>query len=70
MKDWDLRTPQIRRALHDTGTVTAAAGVLRMTPSAVSQQLAALSQQVGTPLIEARGWRHRRAEHSGNGDRR
>ncbi|WP_329173465.1 LysR family transcriptional regulator [Streptomyces sp. NBC_01477] len=55
MKDWDLRKLQILRALHDTGTVTAAAGVLRMTPSAVSQQLAALSKQVGTPVIEARG---------------
>lgn len=55
MKDWDLRKLQILRALHDTGTVTAAAGALRMTPSAVSQQLAALSKQVGTPVIEARG---------------
>ncbi|CAG6396230.1 LysR substrate-binding domain-containing protein [Streptomyces cocklensis] len=55
MKDWDLRKLQILRALHDTGTVTAAAAALRMTPSAVSQQLAALSKQVGTPVIEARG---------------
>ncbi|WP_433893604.1 LysR substrate-binding domain-containing protein [Streptomyces sp. CA-111067] len=55
MKDWDLRKLQILRALHDTGTVTAAANALRMTPSAVSQQLAALSKQVGTPVIEARG---------------
>ncbi|MEW2521775.1 LysR substrate-binding domain-containing protein [Actinacidiphila alni] len=55
MKDWDLRKLQILRALRDTGTVTAAATALRMTPSAVSQQLAALSKQIGTPVIEARG---------------
>jgi DNA-binding transcriptional LysR family regulator len=55
MKEWDLRKLQILRALHDTGTVTAAAAALRMTPSAVSQQLAALSKQIGTPVIEARG---------------
>ncbi|MCL2734941.1 MAG: LysR substrate-binding domain-containing protein [Actinomycetia bacterium] len=55
MKEWDLRKLQILRALHDTGTVTAAAAALRMTPSAVSQQLAALSKQIGTPVVEARG---------------
>lgn len=55
MKDWDLRKLQILRALRDTGTVTAAAAALRMTPSAVSQQLAALSKQIGTPVMEARG---------------
>ncbi|WP_225846064.1 LysR family transcriptional regulator [Streptomyces sp. HPF1205] len=55
MKEWDLRKLQILRALYDTGTVTAAAAALRMTPSAVSQQLAALSKQVGTPVTEARG---------------
>ncbi|MBM9507069.1 LysR family transcriptional regulator [Actinacidiphila acididurans] len=55
MKDWDLRKLQILRALYDTGTVTAAAAALRMTPSAVSQQLSALSKQIGAPVIEARG---------------
>lgn len=55
MKDWDFRKLQILRALHDAGTVTAAATALRMTPSAVSQQLAALSKQIGAPVIEARG---------------
>lgn len=55
MKDWDLRKLHILRALRDTGTVTAAAATLRMTPSAVSQQLAALSKQIGTPVMEARG---------------
>ena len=55
MKEWDLRKLQILRALNDAGTVTAAATALRMTPSAVSQQLAALSKQIGAPVIEARG---------------
>lgn len=55
MKEWDLRKLQILRALYDTGTVTSAAAALRMTPSAVSQQLAALSKQMGAPVIEARG---------------
>jgi DNA-binding transcriptional LysR family regulator len=55
MKDWDLRKLRILRVLRDTGTVTAAAGALRMTPSAVSQQLTMLSKQIGTPVVEARG---------------
>jgi DNA-binding transcriptional LysR family regulator len=55
MKDWDLRKLQVLRALYDTGTVTAAAAALRMTPSAVSQQLAALSKQIGAPVVEAQG---------------
>ncbi|MEW1860003.1 MULTISPECIES: LysR substrate-binding domain-containing protein [unclassified Streptomyces] len=55
MKEWDLKKLQILRALHDAGTVTAAAAALRMTPSAVSQQLATLSKQIGTPVVEARG---------------
>jgi DNA-binding transcriptional LysR family regulator len=55
MKEWDLRKLQILRALHENGTVTAAAAALRMTPSAVSQQLAALSKQAGAPVLEARG---------------
>lgn len=55
MKDWDLRKLQVLRALQETGTVTAAAAALRMTPSAVSQQLSALSKQAGAPVIEAQG---------------
>jgi len=55
MKEWDLRKLQILRALRDTGTVTAAAAAMRMTPSAVSQQLAVLARQMGTPVIESRG---------------
>ena len=45
------------RALADHGTVTAAAEVLHLTPSAVSQQLAALESEVGQELLERRGRR-------------
>ncbi|HEY5832497.1 LysR substrate-binding domain-containing protein [Streptomyces sp.] len=55
MKEWDLRKLHVLRVLHDTGTVTATAAALRTTPSAVSQQLAALSKQIGAPVTEARG---------------
>ena len=45
------------RALADHGTVTAAAETLHLTPSAVSQQLAALESEVGQELLERRGRR-------------
>jgi len=47
----------VLRALADHGTVTAAAEVLHLTPSAVSQQLAALESEVGQELLERRGRR-------------
>ncbi|MGW1229120.1 LysR family transcriptional regulator [Streptomyces sp. NPDC001478] len=59
MTEWDVRKLRILRALHERGTVTAAAEALRMTPSAVSQQLSGLSRQLGVPLLEARGRRVR-----------
>ena len=43
------------RAVHDRGGVTAAALVLRLTPSAVSQQLKALQRVAGVPLTERVG---------------
>lgn len=45
------------RALADHGTVNAAAGALHLTPSAVSQQLTALSKATGCTLLERRGRR-------------
>ncbi len=45
------------RALADHGTVTAAGEVLHLTPSAVSQQLAALESELGQQLLERRGRR-------------
>ncbi|RZD55623.1 LysR family transcriptional regulator [Streptomyces albidoflavus] len=46
---------QVLRAVVETGSVTAAAGRLGYTPSAVSQQVTALEAQAGTPLLERVG---------------
>ena len=51
----DVRRLRILRALADHGTVAAAAQALHLTPSAVSQQLAALEREVGQPVAERRG---------------
>ena len=45
------------RALADHGTVTAAGKALHLTPSAVSQQLAALEAETGQALLRRRGRR-------------
>ncbi|MEU0082732.1 LysR family transcriptional regulator [Streptomyces sp. NPDC006274] len=59
MTDWDIKKLRILRALGEHGTVTAAAGALLMTPSAVSQQLSNLARQLGVPLLESHGRRVR-----------
>jgi DNA-binding transcriptional LysR family regulator len=59
MADWEIRKLQILRTLRERGTVTATAEALRMTPSAVSQQLANLSRQLGVELLRAQGRRVR-----------
>lgn len=51
----DLNYLRTLRALREHRTVTAAAAVLHLTPSAVSQQLAALSRAVGAPLLLRQG---------------
>jgi molybdate transport repressor ModE-like protein len=51
----DVRRLRVLRALSDHGTVAAAAQALHLTPSAVSQQLAALEREVGQPIVERRG---------------
>ena len=51
----DVRRLRVLRALADQGTVVAAAQALHLTPSAVSQQLAALEREVGQPIVERRG---------------
>ncbi|WP_116209187.1 LysR family transcriptional regulator [Streptomyces olivoreticuli] len=53
----EARRLHILRAVADHRTVTAAAAALHLTPSAVSQQLAALEQETGHRLVErsARG---------------
>ncbi|MDT0270538.1 LysR family transcriptional regulator [Streptomyces sp. DSM 44915] len=51
----DVRRLQVLRAVVASGTVTAAAAHLGYTPSAVSQQIAALERQAGTALLERVG---------------
>jgi DNA-binding transcriptional LysR family regulator len=42
-------------AVHQTGTMAAAAVRLRLTPSAISKRIAFLEEQVGYPLAEPKG---------------
>ena len=46
----EVRQLEALRAVRAQDGVTAAAAVLHLTPSAVSQQLAALQRDVGVPL--------------------
>lgn len=50
----DVARLMVLRAAAARGSLSAAARVLRITPSAVSQQVAALERQVGVPLVERR----------------
>src|SRR3954469_9785348 len=52
---FDLRRLRVLRTLEQRGTVAAAAEALHLTPSAVSQQLAGLSRDVGVQLLEKHG---------------
>lgn len=51
----DLRRLRVLRELQQRGTVSATADALHLTPSAVSQQIAGLSREVGVPLLEKHG---------------
>jgi DNA-binding transcriptional LysR family regulator len=51
----DLRRLRVLRELEQRGTVAATAVALHLTPSAVSQQLAGLSREVGAQLLEKHG---------------
>ncbi len=51
----DVRRLQVLRAVVHSGSVTAAARALDYTPSAVSQQIAALEKEAGTALLERVG---------------
>lgn len=51
----DVTRLRALRELADRGTVTAAAAALHRTPSAVSQQIRALSAELGVPLTEPAG---------------
>ncbi|WP_370645368.1 LysR family transcriptional regulator [Pseudonocardia sp. DSM 110487] len=56
---FDLRRLHVLRVVHQLGTVTAAAGSLHLTPSAVSQQLRQLAHELDVPLLEPDGRRVR-----------
>jgi DNA-binding transcriptional LysR family regulator len=51
----DVRRMQVLRAVVSSGSLTAAAANLGYTPSAVSQQIAALEREAGIPLLERAG---------------
>jgi DNA-binding transcriptional LysR family regulator len=51
----DVRRMQVLRAVVTSGSITAAAANLGYTPSAVSQQIAALEREAGIPLLERIG---------------
>ncbi|NYI07855.1 LysR family transcriptional regulator [Allostreptomyces psammosilenae] len=51
----DLRRLAVLRELHRRGSLARTAQALHLTPSAVSQQLAALAREVGVPLLERQG---------------
>lgn len=55
----DLRRLEILRELDRCGTIAATAEAVHLTASAVSQQLATLSREAGTPMLEADGRRVR-----------
>ena len=51
----DVRRLRVLQELDRLGTVNAAASALHLTPSAVSQQLAALAREVGCAVVERDG---------------
>jgi DNA-binding transcriptional LysR family regulator len=55
----DLRRLRLLRELARRGTIAAVAEALSYSPSAVSQQLAALEKETGVPLLEPAGRRVR-----------
>ncbi|OEU87570.1 LysR family transcriptional regulator [Streptomyces abyssalis] len=58
----DLRRLTVLRAIAEYGTVTAAAGAVHLTPSAVSQQVRQLGKELGVVLLQPQGRRVRLTE--------
>ena len=58
----DVRKLEILSELDRCGTIAATAAAVHLTPSAVSQQMAALSREAGTPMLEPDGRRVRLTE--------
>ncbi|HEX7488298.1 MAG TPA: LysR family transcriptional regulator, partial [Anaeromyxobacteraceae bacterium] len=51
----DIRRLRVLRELRQRGTLAATARSMGLTTSAISQQLAALSREVGAPLLAPQG---------------
>src|SRR5512142_1412212 len=51
----DIRRLRVLRELRQRGTIAATAKALRLTPSAISQQLSALGREIGVPLLAPQG---------------
>ena len=68
----DARALETLRTVGSQGGVTAAAAVLHLTPSAVSQQMAVLQREVGVALTErvGRGLRLTPGRRGARGGRR
>jgi molybdate transport repressor ModE-like protein len=62
LRTLDVRRMRVLREVAGRGTIAAAARALSFTPSAVSQQLAALEREAGVPLLDRHGGRVRLTE--------
>jgi molybdate transport repressor ModE-like protein len=58
----DVRRMRVLREVSERGTIAAAARALAFTPSAISQQLAALEREAGVALLDRHGGRVRLTE--------
>ena len=52
---FDFRRLRVLREFQERGTLAATAKALNLTPSAISQQIASLSREIGVPLLEPLG---------------
>jgi molybdate transport repressor ModE-like protein len=62
LRTLDVRRMRVLREVAQRGTIAAAARALAFTPSAVSQQLAALEREAGVALLDRHGGRVRLTE--------
>jgi molybdate transport repressor ModE-like protein len=62
LRTLDVRRMRVLREVARRGTIAAAARALDFTPSAVSQQLAALEREAGVPLLDRHAGRVRTTE--------
>src|SRR5215216_6044636 len=62
LRTLDVRRMRVLREVAERGTIAATARALAFTPSAVSQQLAALEREAGVALLDRQGGRVRLTE--------